>query len=112
MKIVFTSQGNNWESKIDSRFGRTDFIVLFDDETKDFQAIDNTAINNEAHGAGTATAQKVYELKPDVIITGNGPGENAANALKHSNVKIFVNAHDMTLIQAYNQYLEGKLSEL
>ncbi|MEN6501598.1 MAG: NifB/NifX family molybdenum-iron cluster-binding protein, partial [Tenuifilaceae bacterium] len=66
MRIAFTSTGKSWDSIIDSRFGRTEYIVIFDEETKTLELVDNSAVKNEAHGAGTATAQKMYEVKPDV----------------------------------------------
>lgn len=112
MRIAFTSTGKNWDSIIDSRFGRTEYIVVFDDETKQLEVIDNSAVKNEAHGAGTATSQKMYEIKPNVLITGNGPGETAANALKHLDMKIYVDAHNLTLKQAYDEYLKGELKEI
>ncbi|MDX9855113.1 MAG: NifB/NifX family molybdenum-iron cluster-binding protein [Tenuifilaceae bacterium] len=112
MKIAFTAAGTTWDSQIDSRFGRTEFIVILNEETQQLEVIDNSAVKNEAHGAGTATAQKMYELKPDVLITGNGPGDTAATALKNLNMKIFVDAHNLTLQQAYNSYKSGSLKQL
>jgi predicted Fe-Mo cluster-binding NifX family protein len=112
MRIAFTSTGTTWDSMIDPRFGRTEFIVLYDEETKELTTYDNSAIKEEAHGAGTATVQKLYDMKPDVLITGNGPGENAATALKHLNIQIFVNAQNMTLQQAYENYKTGNLKKL
>lgn len=112
MKIAFTSTGKTWDSIMDSRFGRTEFIVVFNEETKEFEVVDNSAVKNEAHGAGTATSQKMYELKPDVLITGNGPGETAATALKNLNMKIYVDAHNLTLEQAYESYRNGALKEI
>jgi predicted Fe-Mo cluster-binding NifX family protein len=112
MKILFTSTGQDWDSIIDPRFGRAEYLVLFDEETKALLVTDNSAVKNEAHGAGTATAQKMYELKPDILITGNGPGGNAATALSNLNLKIFINAHEMSLKQAYEHYIDGKLTEL
>lgn len=112
MKIAFTANGTTWESMIDPRFGRTEFIVVYDEETKELTTFDNSAIKEEAHGAGTATVQKLYDMKPDVLITGNGPGENAAAALKHLNIQIFVNAQNMTLQQAYENYKTGNLKKL
>ncbi|MGE0077125.1 MAG: NifB/NifX family molybdenum-iron cluster-binding protein [Bacteroidales bacterium] len=112
MKIAFTSTGKTWDSVIDSRFGRTEFIVLYNEETKSLEVVDNSSVKNEAHGAGTATAQKMYELKPDILITGNGPGETATTALKHLNMKIFVDAHNLTLEQAYESYRNGVLTEV
>lgn len=111
MKIAFTASGTTWESKIDPRFGRAEYFVLFDEASGELSSIDNSAIKNEAHGAGTATAQKIFEINPDVLITGNGPGDHAATALKHSKIKILINAHDMTLKQAYEQYQKGLLNE-
>lgn len=112
MKIVFTSTGNTWDAVIDPRFGRAEYLVLYDEECDTLLAINNSAVQNEAHGAGTATAQKMYELKPDILITGNGPGGNAAAALKNLNLKVYVNANDLTLRKAYEKYREGKLTEL
>lgn len=112
MRIAFTANGTTWDSMIDPRFGRTEFIVVYDVETKELTTLDNSAIQEEAHGAGTATVQKLYDLKPDVLVTGNGPGENAAAALKHLNIQIFVNAHNMTLKQAYESYKSGKLKKI
>ena len=31
--------------------------------------------------------QKIFDLKADILITGNGPGENAAAVLKKMNLK-------------------------
>ena len=112
MKIAFTAAGKDWDAMIDPRFGRTEYIVVYDESNEELSVIDNSAVKNEAHGAGTATSQKIFELNPDVLITGNGPGENAANALKLMKMKIFVGAQDLTLRQAFEQYKEGSLKKL
>lgn len=112
MKIAFTAAGKDWDAMIDPRFGRTEYIVVYDESTEELSVIDNSAVKNEAHGAGTATSQKIFELNPDVLITGNGPGDNAAKALEQMEMKVFVGAQDLTLKQAYEQYKEGDLKEL
>ncbi|MFH1121810.1 MAG: NifB/NifX family molybdenum-iron cluster-binding protein [Bacteroidota bacterium] len=112
MKIAFTSDGTTWDSMIDPRFGRTEYILVFDEQKQVLSISDNSAVKNEAHGAGTATSQKIYELKPDVLITGNGPGETALKALEHLEMKIFINANGLTVKQAYDQYRKGRLTEL
>lgn len=112
MKIAFTSEGKTWESKIDPRFGRAEYIVIYDEESDNLSVMDNTEVTNKAHGAGTSTAQKVFELKPDVLITGNGPGENAAIILKKLNLKMFVNAHNFTLKEAYDKYKSHSLETM
>jgi predicted Fe-Mo cluster-binding NifX family protein len=112
MRIAFTAAGTTWDSLIDSRFGRTEYIIVHDEETQELIVVDNNAVKNEAHGAGIATAKKIFELQPDVLITGHGPGENAANALRHIKVRIFIGAHNMNLRQAYTQYKNGVLKEI
>lgn len=112
MKIAFTAKGTDLNAMIDPRLGRTDYIVLLDDNTGTIQSFDNRATSNEAHGAGTATAQKIFDLSPDIVITGNGPGNHAALALERSGIRIFINAHNLTLGEALASFKEGKLTEL
>ena len=112
MKIAFTSSGTTWDSIIDPRFGRTAFILVFDEEKQELRAIGNDSVKETAHGAGTATAQRLYELMPDVLITGNGPGETASKALGHMSMKIYINASELTIRQAYENYLSGSLPEM
>ena len=112
MKIAFTAFGKDWDAMIDPRFGRTEYIVVFDEATDELSVIDNRAVKNEAHGAGTAISQIIFDLNPDVLITGNGPGENAAKALEQMNMKIFVGAQDLTLKQALEKYMEGDLKAI
>lgn len=111
MKIAFTATGPTWDSIIDPRFGRTAYLVFFDEDTRELTSSDNRAVNQEAHGAGAATARKIFDYKPDVLITGNGPGETASIALKRLNMKIYTDAHDLTLEEAYQHYREGRLRQ-
>lgn len=109
MRIAFTSAGTSWDSLIDPRFGRAEFIVVFDEDLTQFEVLDNTEVKNEAHGAGTSTAQKLFKLSPDIVITGNGPGENAFQALKAMNIKIYINANDLTIRKAYDKFRQNQL---
>ncbi len=109
MNIAFTTTGIEWDSMIDPRFGRTEFILMYNDETEELVNFDNRSIENEAHGAGPKTAQKLFEMKPNVLITGNGPGGNAASVLEKSGAKIFIGAGDMTVKEAYEAYKNNDL---
>jgi len=109
MKIAFTSKGTSWESQIDARFGRTDYIVVYDEESGSLSHTDNTEVEGLAHGAGPQTAQKLFDLAPDVLITGNGPGGNAAEVLKRTRIAVYVGAGDMSLKEAYAAYTDGRL---
>jgi len=109
MKIAFTSKGTEWNSQIDPRFGRTEYLLIYDEQTDQLNAFDNREIIKEAHGAGPKTAQKLFELKADVLITGNGPGGNAAGILDKTGVKIFLGAGEMTIKEAYEAYKKDEL---
>lgn len=111
MKIAFTTKGINWDSMMDPRFGRTEYFLVFDDEKNELTSFDNRAVNNEAHGAGPKTAQKLFELKANVLITGNGPGGNAGSVLEKTGVKIFVGAGEMTVKEAFEAYKRNELKE-
>jgi len=110
MKIAFTSKGTNWDSMMDPRFGRTQFLLLYDEDKEEFISVDNSAIGNEAHGAGPLTAQKLFNLNPDVLITGNGPGGNAATVLERANITIYTGAGEMTVKQAYDAFKSNSLT--
>ncbi len=112
MKIAFTTKGKNWESEMDPRFGRTEYILVYDDEQDKMETIDNTDVANDAYGAGPKTAERLFKLDPDVLITGNGPGGQAATVLGQTNITIYVGAGNMTVKEAYAAFKENKLSKL
>lgn len=109
MKIAFTATGTGWDAKIDPRFGRTDYLVFYDEESDSLTSIDNRDIINVAHGAGPKTAQKIYEQAPQTLITGNGPGGNAAGILARMKLSVYVGAGGMTIQEAYQAYKDNKL---
>ncbi|MCD6332806.1 MAG: NifB/NifX family molybdenum-iron cluster-binding protein, partial [Bacteroidales bacterium] len=86
-------------------------LLLYDEEKKEMEHIDNRAIENEAHGAGPQTAQKLFGMQPDVLITGNGPGGNAATVLGKAGTTIYTGAGEMTVKEAYEAYKNGQLSK-
>lgn len=110
MKIAFTTKGTDWDSPMDPRFGRTEYLFIFDEETEKIETFDNRAIEGEAHGAGPKTSQKLAELGAEVLITGNGPGGNAEAVLKQVNVKVYTGAGEMTVKEAYEAWKNGALS--
>ena len=111
MKIIFTAKGTKWDSLMDPRFGRTQYLLLYDEEKDKFTTVDNSAIENEAHGAGPLTVQKLIALNPDILITGNGPGGNAATLLEREETTIYTGAGEMTVKEAYKAYKNNELTK-
>lgn len=111
MKVVFTAKGDQWDSPIDERFGRAEYLLLYDEDTKTLKSNDNRENAFASHGAGPKTAQLVFNLKPAAIVTGNGPGEKAAKALERAGADIFVGAGGMTVKEAYEAFKAGNLEK-
>lgn len=111
MKIAFTTQGTGWDSPMDPRFGRTRFFFVYDEEAETFETHDNSDSDQEAHGAGPRTARKLADFGAQVLVTGNGPGGNAAAVLEALGVTVFVGAGDMTVQQALEAYRQGALDQ-
>ncbi len=109
MKIAFTAKGTNWDAEIDPRFGRTQYILVYDEEKDELKSIDNSEVESHAHGAGPLTSKKIFEAAPNVLITGNGPGGNASEILKKIDLKIYVNASGKSVKEAYLAYKANEL---
>ncbi len=109
MKIAFTTKGTNWDSMMDPRFGRAEYLLVYDEKQDTVEHFDNSANKDEEHGAGPQTAQNLFELKPDVLVTGNGPGGNAALVLEKAGIKIYIGAGEMTVKEAHKAFNNGSL---
>ncbi len=69
MKVSITSTGNSLESKLDQRFGRCAFFVIYDTDTKGIEFIPNPNKDVE-EGAGPASVQLVASKNAEKIISG------------------------------------------
>jgi len=111
MRIAFTAQGAEWESPMEARFGRADYFFIYDEHKDTVEIVDNKSSENEAHGAGPKAAQALAQHDVKVLITGNGPGGNAATVLKKIGVECYIKAGDMTIKQAYDAYKNANLEK-
>lgn len=69
MKVAITSTGDNLESKLDQRFGRCGYFIIYDTESKATEFIPNP--NKDAQeGAGPASVQLVASRDVQKIISG------------------------------------------
>lgn len=109
MKIVITAKCNDWDSKIDPRFGRTNGFAIYDDQKDELEFLDNHELTEVSHGAGPKAAQKILGIDANIIITGNGPGEKSIQILKRKNTKIYCCPATFTIKEAVEAYKQNKL---
>lgn len=69
MRVAITSSGNSLDSKLDQRFGRCGFFVIYDTETEALEFFPNPNKDAE-NGAGPASVQLVASRKVSKIISG------------------------------------------
>jgi predicted Fe-Mo cluster-binding NifX family protein len=69
MKIAITSTGNSLDSKLDTRFGRCSFFVVYDNESQSVEFIPNNNKEN-LEGAGPASVQLVASRGVKKVISG------------------------------------------
>ena len=112
MKILFTAKEDNWDAPIDPRFGRMAYILLYDEESGELSSIPNPEADSVGHHVGLEMADRVLGLHPDVIITGNGPGNKVARVLYRSNIVIYVGAENMSVKEAYEAFKANDLQTL
>jgi len=69
MKIAITSTGNSPDSKLDSRFGRCSYFVIYDTESGSTEFIPNSSKEN-VEGAGPASVQLVASRGVKKVVSG------------------------------------------
>ena len=107
MKIVVTSQGREWSSPVDPRFGRARYFVVVDTESGEFSAADNSQNLNAAQGAGIQAGRSVVQLGASAVLTGH-VGPKAFATLQAGGIAIYTGATG-TVADAVEQFKAGKL---
>ncbi len=110
MLIAITSTGKELNSRMDSRFGRAKYIIVYNTEDSSFKTNDNSENLNASQGAGVQAAQSVVDLDVECLITGNC-GPKAFRVLNAGEVKIFTSSNQ-TVEDAIKLLLDQKLEEL
>jgi len=108
MKVLITALGDNVNASIDERFGRAEYFIIYDTDTKNFEAIKNPFLNDQG-GVGVSTAKFTVEKGIDAVISGSY-GPNALEILRASPIKLY-KAQSGTVQENINKLLDGKLDE-
>jgi predicted Fe-Mo cluster-binding NifX family protein len=102
MVTIITSSGNSLKSKIDLRFGRTNWFCVYNSDNKSIQFIENEHKNANG-GAGTKAAETVAELNAERVISGDF-GPKAKALLEQFKIQ-------MIILDAQNKTIEEIINE-
>lgn len=87
MKIAVSAQGPDLESRVDPRFGRAAYFIIYNTDTSGFVALPNAENAGAAQGAGIQAAQLVANQSVNIVVSGN-MGPKAFEALRAAGVKM------------------------
>jgi predicted Fe-Mo cluster-binding NifX family protein len=109
MKIAITSMGAKLEDKVDPRFGRCHYFILFDTETNKFEAVENTGAQGMG-GVGIKSGQIMADKGVETVLTGSC-GPNAFQTLQAAGIKVITGATG-TVQEAIDKFKSGKLKAI
>jgi predicted Fe-Mo cluster-binding NifX family protein len=105
MKIAITATCPNLEADIDPRFGRCQYFIFIDPNTRQFDTLDNSGAM-AGGGAGVSTAQTIVSKGIEAVLTGNC-GPNAHQVLTAAGIKVITGVSGK-VIEAIENYNSGK----
>ena len=109
MKIAITSMGAKLEDKVDPRFGRCHYFILFDTETNKFEAVENTGAQGMG-GVGILSGQLMADKGVEVVLTGSC-GPNAFQTLQAAGIKVVTGATG-TVQDTIDKFKSGELKAI
>ncbi len=109
MKVAITSTGAGLSSEVDPRFGRAAYFIIYDTDSGEFEAIDNSENAAGAGGVGVKSGQLMVDKGVEWVITGS-VGPNAFQVLSSAGIKIAPGASGK-VADAIEDFKAGKLSE-
>jgi predicted Fe-Mo cluster-binding NifX family protein len=109
MKICITSRGPELSSEVDPRFGRARFFIIYDDESEEWEAVDNQQNVNAAGGAGVQSGTTVAEKGCQWVVSGH-MGPKALSVLKAAGIQVATGASGR-VADAIAAFREGKLEK-
>jgi predicted Fe-Mo cluster-binding NifX family protein len=107
MKIAVTSTGKTLDSPMDPRFGRTQYFIVVDTESMDFEVKENLQNLDLPQGAGIQAGKAVADLGVEAVITGN-LGPMAFNVLEAVGIRT-ITVINGSVRQAVQKFMDGGL---
>lgn len=110
MIIAVTSEGDTTDSKVDPRFGRAKFFLIYNDEYGRWEPVDNKQNFQAAQGAGIQAATTIANKKCNVLITGHC-GPKAFRALSAAGVGVYL-CDSGTVKETLEKFQKGELKKV
>lgn len=112
MKIAITAHGEDRHAAVDSRFGRAEYFVIYDQEKGVWDFVLNTQNLEAAHGAGIQAGQTLAQTGANILITGH-VGPKAFKVVNAANITIYsLDTESGTVENALAAFLAGKLTPI
>lgn len=112
MKIAITAHGEDRQATLDSRFGRADYFIIYDQEKETWDSVPNTQNVEAAHGAGIQAGQNLAQSGAKILITGH-VGPKAFKVVDAAQIAMY-SFGDIsgTVEDALAAFLAGKLTTI
>jgi len=107
MKLAISSTGETLDSEVDLRFGRCGYFILYDDESKEYETLRNSA-QVAGGGAGVQAAEKIANSGVKVVLTSN-VGPKAFQVLNSAGVMVATGVSG-TVKEVVEKYIAGEIS--
>lgn len=109
MKIIITAISDKIDQPFNPRFGRSDYFILIDSETGEWQALANPAVDARG-GAGPQAVQFIANQGVEAVISGRY-GPSAYTALEAAGIQTFI-ASSGTVNEVLQKFQAGQLEQV
>lgn len=110
MKIAVCAKNQGMDSIADDRFGRAEYYVIFDTESRAGETVENTA-KNEPAGAGGSAVRILSQNNVDVVLVPE-LGPKAVAAINAFEIKAYRYTDRVTVREMIAAFQDGKLKQI
>lgn len=110
MKVIVSARETNLEAPVDTRFGRTRYLLLVDSESGQVEEVISNSANVAAgQGAGVQAASAVAATPAEAVISGN-LGPKAFAVLERAGIPVF-KAPPSSVAEVVSAFTRGELEQ-
>ena len=107
MKIAVPSMGKNLESFVSNSFGRSPFIIIYNDETKKYNYFENVGFKLK-DGSGIKAAELLKQNNADILLT-KEIGRKAYSVLMKEHITLHPLDLSGTVKSTLKKYLKKRI---